>query len=45
MPPLSVQALLLSFVFFILTINTFWLFATLFFLAVVLIGRFKQSDS
>lgn len=43
MPPLSIQALLVSLVFFILTINAFWLFATLFFSAVVLIGRLNRQ--
>lgn len=44
MPPLSVQALLLSFAFYVLTINSIWLCATLFFLALVLIGRFKREE-
>lgn len=43
MPALSVQALLLSLAFYMLTINIFWLFATLFFLAVVLIGKLKKE--
>lgn len=43
MPALSVQALLLSLAFYMLTINIFWLFSTLFFLAVVLIGKLKKE--
>lgn len=41
--PLSIQALLLSFVFYLLTINIFWLFATLACLVVVLIGKFNRQ--
>jgi hypothetical protein len=40
--PLPVQALLLSFVFLVLTMKTFWLIVTLISLAAVFITGFKQ---
>jgi hypothetical protein len=40
--PLPVQALLLCFVFFVLTMKTFWLIALLISLAAVFITGFKS---